>query len=161
MTRRIAFNEALREATELCMAADPRVFVVGLGVPDPMGIFGTTVGLREKFDADRVRDMPVSENAMTGIVIGAALTGSRPILTHQRLDNLVEMPLFGGHVIRLRPRDGRIGAVLLAWGGMQLSLGLLSPIVDNWAHLGGFLAGAVFGSFLPSRLFGRKRSVKP
>lgn len=68
------------------MAKDPSVFVVGEGVPDPKGIFGTTTGLQEKYGKNRVWDMPVSENGMTGACIGAALAGMRPILTHQRVD---------------------------------------------------------------------------
>lgn len=86
MTRLVTYAGALREAAEICMTEDPSVFVVGLGVADVSGIFGSTTGLREKFGRDRVREMPVSENAMTGIIIGAALTGMRPILTHQRVD---------------------------------------------------------------------------
>jgi len=68
------------------MEADPRVYVMGLGVPDPKGIFGTTLGLCEKFGENRVMDMPCSENAMTGVAIGSALTGMRPVMTHQRID---------------------------------------------------------------------------
>lgn len=78
--------EAIREATFQAMAEDNRVIIIGEGVPDPKGIFGTTLGLREKFGSKRVFDMPISENALTGICIGAALKGLRPILTHQRLD---------------------------------------------------------------------------
>ena len=59
---------------------------MGLGVPDPKGIFGTTIGLEEKFGKDRVFDIPLSENALTGVALGAAITGLRPILTHQRVD---------------------------------------------------------------------------
>ena len=77
---------ALREAIDQSMAKDPSVFVVGEGVPDPKGIFGTTIGLQEKYGKNRVWDMPVSENGMTGACIGAALAGMRPILTHQRVD---------------------------------------------------------------------------
>ena len=68
------------------MAADPRVIVVGEGVPDPKAIFGTTAGLAAKYGANRVFDMPLSENGMTGICIGAALHGLRPVLVHQRVD---------------------------------------------------------------------------
>ena len=68
------------------MAADPAVYVIGLGVPDPKGVFGTTVGLQAKYGAERVLDMPLAENAMTGVAIGSALVGMRPILTHQRVD---------------------------------------------------------------------------
>ncbi|MDO8512138.1 MAG: transketolase C-terminal domain-containing protein [bacterium] len=82
----IKVSEAIREATLQTMATDRRVIIIGEGVPDPKGIFGTTLGLREKFGKDRVFDMPVSENALTGICIGAALNGLRPILTHQRAD---------------------------------------------------------------------------
>jgi pyruvate dehydrogenase E1 component beta subunit len=82
MTFASAINDALNEA----MASDESVICYGLGVPDPKGVFGTTLGLQEKFGADRVFDMPTAENAMTGVGIGAALYGLRPIMTHQRLD---------------------------------------------------------------------------
>lgn len=80
------FGEAIREATEIAMERDPRVYVMGLGVPDPKGIFGTTLGLRERFGPSRVLDMPTSENAMTGVALGSALVGMRPLLTHQRVE---------------------------------------------------------------------------
>lgn len=86
MGRHLRFFEAIREATDLCLREDPSVFMMGLGVPDPKGIFGTTVGLQEIHGPHRVMDMPASENAMTGVAIGAALAGLRPILTHQRVD---------------------------------------------------------------------------
>ena len=80
------FSSAINEAIGLSMAKDRSVFVIGEGVPDPKGIFGTTLGLRKKFGASRVLDMPVSENALTGVCVGAALRGMRPIITHQRVD---------------------------------------------------------------------------
>lgn len=86
LERIITTSEAIREATDQAMAADEKVIIIGEGVPDPKGIFGTTLGLKEKYGAKRVWDMPVAENAMTGICIGAAIRGFKPILTHQRLD---------------------------------------------------------------------------
>jgi pyruvate dehydrogenase E1 component beta subunit len=68
------------------MEADPRVVVIGEGVPDPKAIFSTTAGLRDRFGPRRVFDMPLSENGMTGICIGAALSGMRPVMVHQRVD---------------------------------------------------------------------------
>jgi pyruvate dehydrogenase E1 component beta subunit len=59
---------------------------MGLGVPDPKGIFGTLDGLAQKYGPTRVMDMPTSENAMTGIAIGSAIKGMRPVMTHQRVD---------------------------------------------------------------------------
>lgn len=86
MTRQLKFDQAILEATDQCLARDPRVYVMGLGVPDPKGTFGTTVGLEAKYGSKRVMDMPTSENGMTGIAIGSALVGMRPIMTHQRVD---------------------------------------------------------------------------
>jgi len=86
MERECRFNEAICEATEQLLADDSSVYVMGLGVPDPKGIFGTTLGLQEKFGEKRVMDMPTSENAMTGVAIGTAIAGMRPIMTHQRVD---------------------------------------------------------------------------
>jgi acetoin:2,6-dichlorophenolindophenol oxidoreductase subunit beta len=86
MSRELKYFQAINEATDLCLGKDPSVYLMGLGVPDPKGIFGTTLGLQQKHGARRVMDMPCSENAMTGIAIGSALTGMRPIMTHQRID---------------------------------------------------------------------------
>ncbi len=85
-SKSLKFYEAIREAIDQKMALDPRVYLMGLGVPDPKGIFGTTSGLAEKYGPERVMDMPTSENAMTGIAIGSAINGMRPIMTHQRVD---------------------------------------------------------------------------
>ena len=68
------------------MQLDDKVISYGLGTDDPKGIFGTTLGLQEKFGKQRVFDMPLSENAMTGVAIGASLNGIRPVMCHQRLD---------------------------------------------------------------------------
>jgi len=86
MQRELKFYEALNEAVDLSMAQDPAVYVMGLGVPDPKGIFGSTLGLQRKYGEERVMDMPASENGMTGVAIGSALVGMRPVMTHQRLD---------------------------------------------------------------------------
>jgi pyruvate dehydrogenase E1 component beta subunit len=82
----LTFFAAIRDAIDLSMAADPAVYVLGLGVADPRGVFGTTLGLLDKYGSQRVMDMPTAENGMTGVAIGSALVGMRPILVHQRLD---------------------------------------------------------------------------
>lgn len=84
--RQLQFNEALHEALDIALAADERVYLMGLGVPDPKGIFGTTTGLAERHGAHRVLDMPTAENGMTGIAVGSALVGMRPVMAHQRID---------------------------------------------------------------------------
>lgn len=86
MNRSITYAAALHEAFDICLRDDPSVFLIGEGLPDPKGIFGTTAGLVNKYGKNRVMDMPVAENALTGVCIGAALRGMRPVLTHQRVD---------------------------------------------------------------------------
>jgi acetoin:2,6-dichlorophenolindophenol oxidoreductase subunit beta len=86
VTRQLTYAQAINEALDQCMTADPAVYVMGLGVPDPGGVFGTTIDLAQKHGSKRVRDMPLSENAMTGVATGSALVGMRPVLTHQRID---------------------------------------------------------------------------
>lgn len=82
----ITFSAAINEALTEAMAQDDSVICYGLGVTDPKAVFGTTAGLEARFGRSRVFDMPTSENAMTGVAIGAALGGLRPVMTHQRLD---------------------------------------------------------------------------
>jgi pyruvate dehydrogenase E1 component beta subunit len=84
--RKLSYAEAINEAMCIAMHKNKNVITFGLGVPDPKGIFGTTIGLQEKFGSERVFDIPTSENAMTGVGIGASLNGLRPVMVHQRVD---------------------------------------------------------------------------
>jgi pyruvate/2-oxoglutarate/acetoin dehydrogenase E1 component len=83
---KLTYAEAILQAHDLCLEAFPENYIMGLGVPDPKGIFGTTIGLKEKYGTKRVFDIPLSENALTGVALGGAITGMRPVLTHQRVD---------------------------------------------------------------------------
>jgi len=85
-TRLIRYVDALREAFELEMQRDPNVFLFGLDVDDHKGIQGSTIGLQQKFGNHRVFCTPLSEDAMTGFAIGAAMAGLRPIHVHIRMD---------------------------------------------------------------------------
>jgi pyruvate/2-oxoglutarate/acetoin dehydrogenase E1 component len=87
--RILTYAEALREAAEQEMERDPSVIVMGLGVDDPRPIYGTTRGLAEKFGTERCFNTPLSEEAMTGVAIGAALAGLRPVHVHIRMDFLL------------------------------------------------------------------------
>jgi len=84
--RNIKYFEAIREAHKQSMENDPSVMILGLGVPGPTGIFGTTSGLVDQFGADRVLDMPSSEQGMTGIALGMTVAGFRPVMVHMRVD---------------------------------------------------------------------------
>jgi len=89
MNRTLSFIDAIRDATDRLMERDPRVIVMGLGVDDPKAILGSTHGLPEKYGHDRIFDTPLSEDAMTGIAIGMAQAGLRPIHIHIRMDFLM------------------------------------------------------------------------
>lgn len=65
---------------------DSKFLVMGLGVSDPKGVFGTTLGLSQEYGSHRVVETPTSENAITGIGVGLAISGYRPLMVHQRLD---------------------------------------------------------------------------
>ncbi len=84
--RELTFAQAILEGLDQAMELDSNVLVIGEGVPDPKAIFSTTAGLHEKYGSKRVFDMPLSENGLTGICIGAALSGMRPVMVHQRID---------------------------------------------------------------------------
>ena len=76
--RNITFSQATLEAMQEEMRADPTVFVYGEDIVRQGGIFGQFKGLPEEF-GDRVRDVPISETAIIGAALGAALTGTRPV----------------------------------------------------------------------------------
>ena len=89
MSRSLSYGEALKEATAQEMRRDPSVIVLGMGVDDFQGIYGTTKDLAAEFGRQRVFDTPLSEDGMTGVAIGAALGGLRPIHVHIRMDFLL------------------------------------------------------------------------
>lgn len=68
------------------MAADKSVFLIGQGVKSPWYVGNTATGLVDRFGEERVIDTPVSENAITGSAVGAAVAGMRPVVVHPRLD---------------------------------------------------------------------------
>lgn len=131
-----SYVDAIREATAQEMARDERVFVMGQGVDDHKGMYGTTAGLKEQFGGDRTMDLPLCEEGTTGIAVGAALAGLRPIHTHIRMDFLLlamnqivniaakSRYMYGGQVsvpLVIRAAIGR------GWGqGAQHSQGLHS-----------------------------------
>ena len=83
---KISFAKAINQAFIDSMDANEKVICMGLGVPDPKGVFGTTHNLQNLYGKERVFDTPTSENANTGICIGLAIAGYVPVITHQRLD---------------------------------------------------------------------------
>lgn len=77
---------AIREAIQEEMRRDSSVFIMGEDVAQHGGGFGLTKGLWDEFGDDRVRNTPISENAFVGAALGAAMTGSRPIIEFMFMD---------------------------------------------------------------------------
>jgi len=107
--RTLTYAQAIREAHAQLLALDTRVFLIGQGLWSPWYAGASLEGLDREFGCARVVDTPVSENAVTGMAVGAALAGLRPIVFHPRMDfMLLAMDpivnqaanwsyLFGGH----------------------------------------------------------------
>ncbi len=84
--RELTYAQALSEGLCQAMERDPAIFVTGIAVDYPSGIFGSTTAAAKRFGPDRVFDAPAMENALTGIAIGAAAMGKRPVIVHPRND---------------------------------------------------------------------------
>jgi pyruvate dehydrogenase E1 component beta subunit len=117
-----AISQALADA----MAADPTVILIGEDVSEAGGAFGASRGLRDRFGAERVIDTPISEAALAGAAVGAALSGLRPVaeimfmdFTTLVMDALVNQAakarfMFGGQrsvpMVLRTPHGGGLGA---------------------------------------------------
>src|SRR5688572_734805 len=84
--RILSYKDAIHEAIDQAMIHDERVFAIGLDADDKFGVFGTMLDMTHK---ERIIGAPISENAITGISLGAALSGMRPICIHLRVDFLM------------------------------------------------------------------------
>ena len=84
--RKLQYSLAINEALHQMMESNESVFLIGQGLKSPWYVGNTALGLLERFGADRVIDTPVSENAITGAAVGAAIAGMRPVVVHPRMD---------------------------------------------------------------------------
>ena len=126
MRTQISFREALNLALVREMESDPSVFVFGLDVADHKRIFGSTQGLVEKFGPRRCFGTPLSEDAMTGVAVGAAISGLRPVHVHIRADFLLlAMNQIGNMMSNLRYMSG---------GKLQIPLVVRAIIGRGWGQ---------------------------
>jgi pyruvate/2-oxoglutarate/acetoin dehydrogenase E1 component len=82
----LRYNHAVNRAMADAMAADPTVVLFGEDVAGAGGVYGATRGLRDRFGGQRVRDTPISEAAIVGMAVGAALSGLKPIVEISFID---------------------------------------------------------------------------
>jgi len=82
----INMAQAIRDGLRDVALKDPSVLFFAEGASDPTSVFGTLKGLGNEIGHDRIIEMPISENALTGVAIGAALVGKRPVLSFHRVE---------------------------------------------------------------------------
>jgi len=132
MSVRSAITLALDEALE----DDPRVVLLGEDISDN-GVFGVTKGLAAKHGADRVRDTPISEQAIVGAAVGAALGGLRPVAEIMFMDFLgLCLDQLANHAAKLRYMSGGVTAVPMVLrtavgGGLQVGA-QHSQMLEAW-----------------------------
>jgi pyruvate/2-oxoglutarate/acetoin dehydrogenase E1 component len=134
----LTYREAVARGITQEMARDERVLLIGEDVAEAGGVFKTTQGLRERFGPRRVRDTPISEEAITGMVMGAAMNGLRPIGEIMFSDFLATCwDIVANQIAKTRyMTGGQIELPLVlrsANGGGARFGGQHSQSVENWA----------------------------
>jgi len=116
--RTLSYGLAINEALHQMMEIDDSVFLMGQGVKSPWYVGNTARGLLEKFGAKRIIDTPVSENAITGAAVGAALTGMRPVVVHPRMDFMLYAldPIINQAANWYYMNGGRLSVPVVFWG---------------------------------------------
>jgi pyruvate/2-oxoglutarate/acetoin dehydrogenase E1 component len=143
--RELRMGQAINEALDLAMAADPTVILMGEDISDPTGggVFRVTAGLSSKYGDDRVRATPIAEQAIVGAGIGAAIAGFRPVVEVMFNDFIaVAMDQVSNHAAKLRYMSGGLTHVPLtirtaAGAGMQFGA-QHSEMLEAWfVHIPG------------------------
>jgi pyruvate/2-oxoglutarate/acetoin dehydrogenase E1 component len=124
ITYRDAINEALREELD----KDERVFLLGEDIQDPwMGTYNVTKGLSTDYGVERIRNTPISEAAIVGAAVGAALTGMRPVAEIMYIDFMtIAMDQTINQAAKIRYMSGgqvKVPLVIRTQGGAGRSLG--------------------------------------
>jgi pyruvate/2-oxoglutarate/acetoin dehydrogenase E1 component len=142
--RQLQGREALREALAEEMERDPGIFLLGEDIADPMGgSYKVTLGLSTRFGTRRVRNAPISEAAIVGAGVGAAITGARPVVEIMYVDFLeIAMDQLVSQAAKIRYMSGGQVAVPLTvrcQGGPGRSAAAQhSQLLEAWfAHVPG------------------------
>ena len=116
--RKLQYALAINEAFHQMMAADRSVFLMGQGTKSPWYVGKTVQGLLDRFGKARVIDTPVSENAMTGAAVGAALAGMKPIVVHPRMDFMLYAfdPIINQAANWHYMNGGKLAVPVVIWG---------------------------------------------
>lgn len=144
-TRQITMGQALNHAIDEAMAEDASVFCLGedVGAKQGGGVFKVTSGLTEKYGTNRIRSTPISETAIVGAAVGAALAGQRPIAEIMLMNFVgVCMDQIVNHAAKLRFMSGgqtNVPLVIRTTTGVGVGFGgQHSDMLEAWfAHVAG------------------------
>ncbi len=145
--RSISYKEAAAEALLQAMEHNDHVILMGEGVDNITSVYGHVLPAHKKFGPTRVIDTPLSENALTGIAIGAALDGMRPVLIHQRNDfMLLAMDQMFNQAAKLRYASGgkhRVPITILSFIARKVGEGVQhsQSLQSVFAHFPGIKVG--------------------
>lgn len=116
--RILPYSLAINEALHQMMSDDSSVFLIGQGVKSPWYVGKTAADLIERFGPNRVIDTPVSENAITGSAVGAALAGMRAVVVHPRMDFMLYAfdPIINEAANWYYMNGGRLSVPVVFWG---------------------------------------------
>ncbi|MFE6822198.1 alpha-ketoacid dehydrogenase subunit beta [Streptomyces sp. NPDC057690] len=140
--RKMTMREALNLALEQALGKDESVFLLGEDIADSSGggILGVTAGLSTKYGEDRVVDTPISEAAIMGAAIGAALEGRRPVAEIMMMDFIgIAMDQLVNHAAKMR---------------FMTAGGTTSPLTVRTAVLSGMGTGATHSQSLEGWFMG-------
>ncbi len=134
----ITYREAVADGLAREMRRDPTVVCLGEDIGAAGGVFKTTAGLLAEFGPDRVRDTPISEQAIAGMAMGAAMTGMRPVAEIMFSDFLACCwDYLANQIPKMRYMTGgqvRVPLVVRTANGGGLGFGAQhSQAVENWA----------------------------
>lgn len=134
----LTYRAAVARAIEQEMQRDPRVYFIGEDVAEAGGVFKATPGLKERFGESRVRDTPISEIAIIGMIMGAAMNGLRPIAEIMFSDFFATCwDIVANQIAKTRyMTDGQVALPLVIrsanGGGLRFG-GQHSQSVESWA----------------------------
>ncbi len=116
--RILSYAFAINEAFHQTMSQDESVFLMGQGVESPWYVGDTATGLLERFGDEKVVDTPVSENAITGAAVGAAIAGMKAIVVHPRIDFMMYAidPIINEDANWYYMNGGKASVPVVFWG---------------------------------------------
>ena len=133
----MSYRDAIRDTTAGEMRRDDSVYLIGEDVGRWGNLFGASAGLLEEFGAERIRDSPISEAAMTGCAIGSALYGLRPIVEIMYIDFItIAMDQMINHGVKYHQLSNgqvRVPVVFRTQGGVGMrNSSQHSQSFENW-----------------------------